>query len=52
VLLGTLVASFASTANEYQMIFAYGFVLTIAATVAGFFMVNTGRPDRDMPPNL
>lgn len=52
VLLGALIASFASTANEYQMIFAYGFVLTIAATLAGFFMVNTGRPDREMPAKL
>lgn len=52
VLLGTLIASFASTSNEYQMIFAYGFVLTVAATIAGFFMVNTGRPDRKMPAKL
>jgi MFS family permease len=49
VLLGTLIVSFATTSNEYQMIFVYGFVLTVAATIAGFFMVNTGRPNREMP---
>ena len=49
VLLGALIATFATTANEYQMIFAYATVLTIAATIAGLFMVNTGRPDRAVP---
>ncbi len=52
ILLGGLIATFATTENEFQMVFAYGFVLTLAATIGGFFMVNTGRPDREMPAKL
>jgi MFS transporter, FSR family, fosmidomycin resistance protein len=52
VLLGGLIAAFATTENEFQMVFSYGLVLTIAATIAGFFMVNTGQAGRDIPKKL
>jgi len=28
------------------MLFSYGLVLTLVVTLAGFFLPNTGRPDR------
>lgn len=52
ILLGGLITTFATTANEFQMLFGYAFVLTVAATAAGFFLPNTGRPDRSMPAKL
>jgi MFS family permease len=45
IILGGLITVFASAANEFQMMFAYVAVLTIAATVAGFFLPNTGKPE-------
>lgn len=49
IILGGMIAAFASTANEYQMIFSYALILTVAATVAGLFLTNTGRRDREIP---
>lgn len=46
IILGALIASFATGDNEFQMLFSYGLVLTLVATLAGFFLPNTGRPDR------
>jgi len=52
LLLGGLITWFATGDNEYQMLFSYGLILTVAATLAGFFLPNTGRPDREIPAKL
>lgn len=52
IVLGALIASFATGDNEFQMLFSYGLVLTLVATLAGFFLPNTGRPDRVIPEKL
>ena len=44
IILGGLIAAFATSANEFQMMFVYVAVLTFLATAAGFFMPNTGKP--------
>jgi len=46
-LLGGIIAIFGSGDNEFTLLFPYAVVLTLAATVAAFFMPNTGkRSDR------
>ena len=46
-LLGGMIALFATGDNRFTMLFPYAVVLTLAATVAAFFMPNTGkRADR------
>lgn len=49
LLLGVLITAFAATENEYQMLFAYALIMNLIATVAAFFLPNTGHPDREMP---
>ena len=34
------------------MLFSYGLVLTLVATLAGFFLPNTERPGRVIPERL
>jgi len=49
VLLGVLITAFATTQNEYHMVFAYTLIMNLIATVAAFFLPNTGHPDREIP---
>ena len=49
LLLGVLITAFAATENEYQMLFSYALIMNIVATVAAFFLPNTGHPDREIP---
>ena len=49
LLLGVLITAFAATENEYQMLFSYALIMNLVATVAAFFLPNTGRPDREIP---
>lgn len=48
LLLGVLITAFATTENEYQMIFSYALIMNLVATITAFFLPNTGRPDREI----
>jgi hypothetical protein len=49
LLLGVLITAFAATENEYQMLFSCALIMNLVATVAAFFLPNTGHPDREIP---